>query len=71
MKDKYYDFSKGFAMFIIGKVVAERYIKGDDKKINKFLKDIFYKQRRDTKNNRSELIRKMLASISEPTSQVI
>ena len=71
MKAKVYDFPKGFAMFIASKDVTERDIKGDEDKIKLFLKDIGYKQRGDTKSNRSKLIRRMFASISELTSQFI
>ena len=39
--------------------------------MKQFLKDIDYKQRGDTKSNRSKLIRKLLTSIGEPISQVI
>ena len=71
MKNKVYDFSKGCARFTTSKHVIERDIKGNEDKIKLFLKDIGYKQRGDTKSNRSKLIRKMLASIGEPTSQVM
>ena len=71
MKGKVYDFSKGFAMFITSKNMTERDIKSDEIKLKQFLKDIGYKQRGDTKNNRSKLIRKVFAIIGEPTSQVI
>ena len=55
-------------MFITSKDLSERDMKVDEKQ---FLKDIGYKQRGDTKSNRSKLIRRMFASIGEPTSQVI
>ena len=71
MKGKVYDFSKGFLMFTTNKDVTERNIKGDENKIKQFLKDIGYKQRGDNKRNRSKLIRRMFASIGEPSSQVI
>ena len=71
MKGKVYDFSKGFAIFITNKDVTERDIKGDENKIKQFLRDIGYKQRGDTKNNRSKLIRRMFASIGERFSHVI
>ena len=71
MKGKTYDFSKGFALFITNKDVTERDLKGDEIKIKQFLKDIGYKQGGDTKSNRSKFIRRMFASIGEPTSQVI
>ena len=71
MKSKVYYFSEGFLMFITNKVVNQRDIKGDENKIKQFLKDICYKQRGDTKSNRSKLIRFMFASIGEPTSRVI
>ena len=71
MKGKVYDFSKGFTIFITKKDVNERDIKGDENKMKQFLKYIGYKQIGDTKINRSTLIRRMLASIGEPISQVI
>ena len=70
MKSKVYDFSKGFLMFITNKDVAERDIKGDENKIKEFLKDIGYKQRGDTRSNRSKLIRRMFASIGEAVSRI-
>ena len=51
MKGKFYDFFKGFALFINNKDVTERDIKGDENKIKQFLRDIGYKQRGDTKSN--------------------
>ena len=71
MKCKIYDFSKGFSLFITNKDVTERDIKGNEKKIKQFLRDIGYKQRGDTKINRSKLIKRIFASIGEPTSRVI
>ena len=71
MKAKVYDFSKGFALFFTNKDVTERDIKGDENKLKQFLRDIGYKQRGDNKRNRSKVIRRMLANISEATSQVI
>ena len=69
---------KCFAIFITNKDLTERDIKGDEHKIKQFLRDIGYKQRGDTKSNRSKLIRSMLSSIGEgisrigePTSHVI
>ena len=53
-------------MFFTSKYVNERDIKGDENKINQFLRDISYKQRGDTKNNRSKLKRRLLASIGDP-----
>ena len=70
IKGKVYDFSKGFDLFITNDV-TERDIKCDENQIIQFLRDIGYKQRGDTKRNRSKLIRKMFASIAEPTSHVI
>ena len=55
-------------MFITNKDVTERDMRGDEDKIKQFLKDIGnigYKQRGDTKSNRSKLIKKMHASIGE------
>ena len=71
MKVKVYDFSKGFALFITNKDVTERDTKGDENKIKQTLRDIGYKQREDTKSNRSKVIRRMLANIGEATSHVI
>ena len=71
IKGKVYDFSKGFSIFITNKDVTERDIKGDEIKIKQFLRDIGYKQRGDTKSNRSKLIKRMFSSIGEPTSCVI
>ena len=71
VKGKVYYFSKGFAIIITSKDVIERDIKGDEDKTKLFLRDIGYKQRGDTKNNRSKFVRRMFASIGEPTSQVI
>ena len=71
MKGKTYDFSEGFALFITKKDVTERDIKGDEIKIKQFLEDIGYKQRGDIKSIRSKFIRRIIASIGEPTSQVI
>ena len=71
IKGKVYDFSKGFSIFITNKGVTERDIKGDEIKIKQFLMDVGYKQRGDTKSNRSELIRRMFSSIGDPTSRVI
>ena len=71
MNGKVYDFSKGFAVFITNKDVSERDIKGDEDKIKQFPRDISYKQRGDTKSNRSKLIRRMFYSIGEPTSHVL
>ena len=71
MKGKVSAFSKGFGLFITNKDVTERDIKGDENKIKQFLRDIGYKQRADTKSNRSKLIRRMFASLGEPTSRVI
>ena len=71
IKGKVYDFSRGFALVITNKDVTERDIKGVEIKIKQFLRDIGYKQRGDTKSNRSKLIRRMFSSIGEPTSRVI
>ena len=57
MKGKVFDFSKGFAIFIINNDVTERDIKRDENRIKQFLRDIGYKQRGDTKSNRTKLIR--------------
>ena len=70
-KGNVYDFSKGFAMFVIGKNVTEHDIKCDENNIKQLLRDINYKQRGDSKSNRSKLIKKrILASMWAPTSQV-
>ena len=71
LKGKVYDFSKGFAIFITNKDVTERDINGDENKTKQFLRDIGYKQRGNNKSNRSKLIRRMFASIGEPSSHVI
>ena len=71
MKGKVYDFSKGFSIFITNKDITERDTKSDENKIKQFLKDIGYKQKGDTKSNRSKLTRRMFASIGEPISHVI
>ena len=60
----------GLAIFITNKDVTERNIKGDENKIKQFPRDIGYKQRVDTKSNRSIIIRKKIASIGERTSQI-
>ena len=62
MKGKVYDFSKVLLHFFTNKDVTERDLKGDENKIKQFLRDIGYKQR-DTKSNRSKVIRRMLANI--------
>ena len=49
LRNHNYDFTKGFLMFITNKNVIERDIKGDENKIKRFLRDIGYKQRGDTK----------------------
>ena len=71
MKGKVYDFSKGFALFFTNKDVNERDVKDDENRIKQFLRDIGYKQREDTKSNRSKVIRRMLANIGKATSLVI
>ena len=42
-------------LFCTNKDVTERDIKGDEIKIKQFLRNIGYKQRGDTKGNRSKL----------------
>ena len=59
-----YDFTKGFLMFITNKNVTERDIKDHENKIKKFLRDIVYKQRGETKSNRSKVIRRLSVSIA-------
>ena len=54
LRNNNYDFTKSFLMFITNKIVTERDIKGDENKIKQFLWDIGYKQRGDTKSNRSK-----------------
>ena len=66
LRNNNYDFTKGFLMFITNKNVTERDIKGDENKIKKFLRDIGYKQRGDTKSNRSKVIRRLSISIASP-----
>ena len=46
--------------------MTERDIKGDENKIKQFLGDIGYKQRGDTKSNRSKVIRRLLISVASP-----
>ena len=46
-------------------------MKGDEIKIKQFQRDIGYKERGDTKSNRSKLIGRMFSSIGEATSHVI
>ena len=58
-------------MFFTNKDVTERVKKVDENKIKQFLKYIGYKQGGCTKSNQSKLIRRLFASISEPSSQVI
>ena len=53
-------------MFITNKNVTERDIKGDENKIKQFLRDIGYKQRGDSKSNRSKVIRRLSISIASP-----
>ena len=71
MNGKVYDFSKGLLVFFTNKDVHERDIKVDENKSKQILKNIDYKQRGDTNCSRSKLIGTILASIVEPTSQVI
>ena len=66
LRNKNYDFTKGFLMFITNKNVTERDIKGDENKIKQFLRDISYKQRGDTKSNRSKVIRRLSINIASP-----
>ena len=58
----------GLNASITNKNVTERDIKGDENK-KQFLIDIGHKQRGDTKSNRSNLLRRTLASVVKPTSQ--
>ena len=64
IKSKIYDFSTGFAMFFTRKDITERDVRGVERKVEQILRDINYKQRGDTKNNRSKLIKKFLASMN-------
>ena len=57
IRNNNFDFTKVFLMFITNKNVTERDIKGDENKITRFLRDIGYKQRGNTKSNRSKVIR--------------
>ena len=66
LRNSNYDFTKSFLMFITNKNVTKRYIKGDENKIKLFLRDIGYKQRGDTKSNRSKVIRRLSISIASP-----
>ena len=53
-------------MFITNKNVTERDIKVEKNKLKRFLRDIGYKQRGDTKSNRSKVIRRLSISIASP-----
>ena len=64
LRNNNYDFTKGFFMFITNKNVTEGDIKGDENKIKRFLRDIGYKKRGDTKSNRSKVIRRLSISIA-------
>ena len=66
LRNNNYDFTKGFLMFTTNKNVTEGDIKSDENKIKQFLRDIGYKQRRDTKSNRSKFIRRLSISIASP-----
>ena len=66
LRNNNYDFTKGFLMFITNKNVTARDIKCDENKIKQFLRDIGYKQREDTKSNRSKVIRRLSISIASP-----
>ena len=66
LRNNNYVFTKGFLMFITHKNVTERDVKGDENKIKHFLRDIGYKQRGDTKSNRSKVIRRLSISIASP-----
>ena len=55
LRNNNYNFTKGFLMFITNKNVTKGDIKGDENKIKRFLSDIGYKQRGDTKSNRRKL----------------
>ena len=52
--------------FITNKDATERDIKGDENEIKQFPRNIGYKQRGNTKCNRSRLIRRKLISIASP-----
>ena len=58
--------TKGFLMFITNKNVTEGDIKSDENTIKHFLRDIGYKQRGDTKSNRSKVITRLLISMASP-----
>ena len=66
LRNNKYDFTKGFLVFITNKNVTKRYIKSDENKIKRFLRDIGYKERGDTKSNRSKVIRRLSISIASP-----
>ena len=66
LRNNNYDFIKGFLMFITNKNVTKRDIKYDENKIKRFLMDIGYKQRGDTKKNRSKVLRRLSLSIASP-----
>ena len=48
MRIEVYDISTGFFLFTTNKDVTERDKKGDENKIERFLRDIVYKKRGDT-----------------------
>ena len=64
LRNNNYDFTKGF--LITKKNVTERDIEGEGNKIKQFLRDIGYKQRGDTKSNRSKVIKRLSISIASP-----
>ena len=66
LRNNNYDFTKGILMFVTNKNVTERDIKGDENKIKRFLRDVNYKQRGDTKSNKSKVIRRLSINIASP-----
>ena len=64
LRNNNYDFTKGFHILIINKNVTEGDMKSDENKTKQLLRDIGYKQRRDTKSNRAKVIRKLSISIA-------
>ena len=70
LRNNNYDLFKGFLMFITNKNWTERDIKNDENKLKWFLSDINYKQRGDTKSNRSKVIRWLSISIPRRDSTI-
>ena len=64
---RFYDFSRGFNLFVTNKDVTEKDIRGEGNKIRLFLTDINYNRKRgDTKSNRVKFFRRMETSFALP-----